>query len=233
MTEIQSGAAAVAFDMDGLMFETESVYWRSAVELLGRRGYEYTQELCDEIMGRPPEYCFRRFIEIFSLPEDWRTLQRESEDIFISLLKDGYNTQPGLYELLDELDARGIPRCVCTSSARRVVTEVLKKDGIGDRMDFIITSDDITRGKPDPEAYLKAASRFGVAPASMLVLEDSSAGAASSAAAGSPCCMLRAPHNFNADFSGAAAVVERLDAPALYALLAPRGSKKGGGANQG
>ena len=83
------GAVAVAFDMDGLMFETESVYWKSADILLGRRGHKYTQELCDATMGRPPECAFRLFIERFAFPEDWRTLQRESEDIFIELLKDG------------------------------------------------------------------------------------------------------------------------------------------------
>lgn len=210
---------AVAFDMDGLMFETESVYWKSAVILLERRGCEYTQEVCDAVMGRTPEYTFKYFIEEFSLSEDWKTLQQESEDIFIDLLKDGYETQPGFPELLDLLEERGIPRCVCTSSARRVVTEVLKKDGIGERFDFVLTSDDVSRGKPDPQIYQLAARRFGVEPSAMLVLEDSSAGAASAKAAGSPCCMLRAEHNFNADFSNADAVVERLDAPELIAML--------------
>ena len=226
LKERQGGAVAVAFDMDGLMFETESVYWKSAVVLLGRRGCEYTQELCDATMGRTPEFTFKLFIERCSLTEDWRTLQRESEDIFIDLLKEGYETQPGLLELLDILEERGIPRGVCTSSARRVVTEVLKKDGIGERFDFVITSDDITRGKPDPQIYQKAAARFGVAPGEMLVLEDSSAGAASAVAAGAPCCMLKAEHNFNADFSRAVAVVERLDAPELVALLASSGARR-------
>ncbi len=220
------GAVAVAFDMDGLMFETESVYWKSADILLGRRGHKYTQELCDATMGRPPECAFRLFIERFAFPEDWRTLQRESEDIFIELLKDGFETQPGFLELLELLEKRGISRAVCTSSARRVVSEVLKKDGIGERFDFVITSDDITRGKPDPQIYQQAAARFGVAPHEMLVLEDSSAGAASAAAAGAPCCMLKAAHNFNADFSRAVAVVERLDAPELVALLAPSGTRR-------
>ena len=221
---IEHGAIAVAFDMDGLMFETESVYWKSAEILLGRRGCKYTQEICDAVMGRTPEFAFRYFIRMFSLSEDWRVLQQESEDIFIDLLDNGYETQPGFPELLALLEKRGIPRCVCTSSARRVVTEVLRKDGIGERFDFILTSDDITRGKPDPQVYQLAAQRFGVEPCAMLVLEDSSAGATSARAAGAPCCMLRASHNFNADFSNAVAVVERLDAPELVALLAPGGN---------
>lgn len=212
-------AQAVAFDMDGLMFDTEAVYWKAASALLGRRGYVYTQALCDEIMGRPPEYCFRRFIDVFSLKEDWRDLQREDEELFISFLKEGYDTTPGLMELLDELERRGISRCVCTSSNSRVAGEVLKKDDIYKRFDFILTSDDVTKGKPDPEVYLTAAKRLGVDTKEMLVLEDSSAGSRAAVAAGATCCMLRAVHNRQADFSNAAAVVERLDAPEVLALL--------------
>lgn len=220
----ERGAIAVAFDMDGLMFETESVYWRSAEVLLGRRGFKYTRELCDAVMGRPPEYAFKSFIAAYSLPDDWRALQRESEEIFVELLADGYETQPRLVELLDILDAREIARCVCTSSARRIADEVLKKDGIGERFDFIVTSDDVARGKPDPEIYLSASRRLGARPQDTLVLEDSVAGSEAARAAGSPCCMLRARHNANADFSRAKVVVDRLDAPELVALLAPRGN---------
>jgi len=215
----RDGAVAVAFDMDGLMFETESVYYKTAVELLGRRGFRYTQELCDETMGRPPRYCFERYIELFNLSEDWKTIQNESDEIFIRLLQDGYETTPGLMELLDELDRRQIPRCVCTSSASHVARKVLAKDGVIDRLDFVLSSDDVTNGKPNPEVYLKAANRLGIEPSRMLVLEDSSAGCASACAAGSPCCMLRASHNFNADFSRAVVVVERLDARDLLSLL--------------
>ncbi|MGI6400689.1 MAG: HAD family hydrolase [Thermoguttaceae bacterium] len=216
----QTGAIAVAFDMDGLMFDTETVYWKCASILLGRRGYEYTHELNDSVMGRPPEHTFRTFIAAHSLSEDWQTLQQESDEIFLELLNDGYETQPGLMELLDLLEERRIPRGVCTSSARRVANEVLKKDGIDKRLNFVLTSDDVERGKPDPQVYQLAAQKFGVEPARMLVLEDSSAGAASAKAAGAPCCMLRSEHNSNADFSTAVAVVERLDAHELIALLA-------------
>ena len=55
------GARAVAFDMDGLMFDTEAVYWKAADALLGRRGHKYTAELCARIIGRPTEHSFRLF----------------------------------------------------------------------------------------------------------------------------------------------------------------------------
>lgn len=210
---------AVAFDMDGLMFDTEAVYWKAASELLRRRGFEYTQELCEEIMGRPPEYCFKRFIELFSLKEDWRDLQREDEELFEFFLNEGYESTPGLWELLDELERRGVPRCVCTSSKKRVADLVLRKRDVYRRFEFILTCDDVVNGKPNPEAYQKAAQRFGLPPERVLVLEDSRAGTLAARAAGCPCCALRARHNARVDLTSARVVVERLDAPELIALL--------------
>ncbi|MCF0233404.1 MAG: HAD-IA family hydrolase, partial [Thermoguttaceae bacterium] len=176
---------AVAFDMDGLMFDTEAVYQKSADILLGRRGHEYTDELREDIMGRPPEYCFKRMVEYCSLNEDWRDLQRESNEIFIRLLGDGYATTPGLLELLDELERREIPRCVCTSSAPMLAREVLKKHDVYKRFAFILTSEDIVNGKPNPEIYQKAAARFGLPIEKMLTLEDSENGRLAALAAGS------------------------------------------------
>lgn len=217
---IENGSClAVAFDMDGLMFDTEAVYDKTATELLGRRGYEYTEELRLEIMGRPPEFCFRRMVEVYSLKESWQEISKENEEIFLELLKDGYETTPGLLELFDELERRNIPKCVCTSSKRIVADEVLKKHDVYKRLDFVLTSEDVVNGKPHPEVYLKAAERFGTAPESMLVLEDSTTGSRAAVAAGSPCCMLRAGHNALADFSCASVIVERLDAPELLSLL--------------
>ena len=216
---VQSRIAAVAFDMDGTMFDTEAVYDKAASILLGRRGCQYTDELRVEIMGRPPEYCFRRMIEVNSLTESWRELARESEEIFLEQLKGGYSTTPGLLELFDELDRLRLPRCVCTSSKKVVAKEVLTKHGVDKRLDFVLTSEDVVNGKPNPEIYLKAAERFGVAPESTLVLEDSASGCASAFAARCPCCALRAYHNAHVDFSPARLVVERLDDPELFALL--------------
>ncbi len=212
-------AKAVAFDMDGLMVDTEPVYWKTASTQLRRLGHEYTQEICDQVMGRTPEFAFKLYIDLFRLDLDWRDMRDESEEIFIDLLDEGFSVTAGLTELLDELDRREIPHCVCTSSSRRLATEVLKRANLLDRFQFILTSDDITRGKPDPEIYSLAEARLGVEPSSTLVLEDSTAGCKSAVASGAFCFMLKAKHNFNADFSLASGVVERLDAPELFAAL--------------
>ena len=217
--------SAVAFDMDGLMFDTESVYWKSADELLRRRGRRYTEEARDAIMGRPPEYCMKYFIRTYGLSDDWRDLRRESEELNLFFLRQGYATTPGLFELLDEHDRLGLPRCVCTGSARYFVEEALRKDGLRARFVFLLTSDDVERGKPVPDIYLEAARRFGVAASDTLVLEDSAAGCESARSAGATCCMLRASHNTRVDFSRADLVVERLDEPQLITRLRARADR--------
>lgn len=211
--------SAVAFDLDGLMFDTEGVHAKAADLILKGRGRRFTPEIAREIMGRRPEENLRRFIDRFSLPDSVDDLLRETVDTTIGLLERGVAPMPGLTELLDALDSRGIPRCVCSSGLPRIVREILARGGVSRRVDFVLTSADVTRGKPDPEIYVKAAERFGISPERMLVLEDSAPGCAAAVAAGSVCCMLRAAHNSDADFSQAAAVVERLDAPELLAFL--------------
>ena len=210
---------AVAFDMDGLMFNTEDVYWKSADAQLRKRGHEYTPELNAALMGRPPKVCFEMFREHFGFPESWQELQRESEDLFLKFLDDGYSTMPGLTQLLEFLETNRIPKAVCTSSAVRVVDEVLRRKDLKNRFEFILTAEDIVHGKPAPEIYLKAATRFGIEPFEMLVLEDSVAGAQSARAAGAYAVIVLAEHNKNGDFSAANLIVDSLDSPKILELL--------------
>ena len=210
---------AVAFDLDGLMFNTEDVYWKAGVELMRRRGRKYDKALSDAVMGRPPQYCFETFIRWHSLDDTWEDLRDESEEIFIDLLDDGVSPMPGLLKLLDALETAGIPKAICTSSSRTVLTTVLAPFEMESRFQFTLTAADITQGKPHPEIYLKAAGRFGVPPAEMLVLEDSQAGCKSAAAAGSFAVAVPGDLSQDHDFSFASLVIESLEDGRLYEAL--------------
>ena len=210
---------AVAFDMDGLMFDTEDVYTKAATALLARRGKVYTEELFYAIMGRTPKFSFELFKTTFGFPETWQELQRESEDLFLEFLDDGFSTMPGLHELLEHLERQNIPKGVCTSSVKRVASEVLRRKDFVKRFDFVLMSEDITQGKPDPEIYLKAAERFGIDPSEMLVLEDSVAGCQAARRAGAFGIAVRAEHNAHCTFAEAKSVVSSLDDPQIMGLF--------------
>ncbi|MGI6400688.1 MAG: HAD family hydrolase [Thermoguttaceae bacterium] len=214
-----SGISVVAFDLDGLMFDTERLHRRCADILLKRRGYTFTSDLNQTVMGRTPRENLALFKEHFSLPNTLDELVEETIETTLGLISQGYATMPGLLKLFDFLDERKIPRCVCTSGLSVIAHEFLKQERVGERVDFVITSDDVVHGKPDPEIYLKAIKRFGVAPKEMLALEDSAVGLTSAKDAGALCCAVRAEHNKDVDFSKADLVVESLDAPKLLALI--------------
>jgi len=210
---------AVAFDMDGLMFDTEDTYWKVASTLLARRGKVYTDEMNDFVMGRPPRVCFEFLKATFGFPETWQELQTESEDLFLEFLDEGFSIMPGLYELVEHVEQRNIPKGICTSSVRRVASEVLRRKDFANRFDFVLTAEDVAHCKPDPEVYLKAAAHFGIAPEEMLVLEDSTAGCQAAHSAGAFGVVVRAKHNANGSFAAAKIVVSSLDDPQILELL--------------
>ena len=210
---------AVAFDMDGLMFDTEALYNEVGRELMRRRGCDYPDELCHAVMGTPPEASFTTMIHWHSLTDTWQELQRESDGIFLELVKGGFNMMPGLPELLAEIERLDLPKAVCTSSAPLLVAPVLAMYDMAERFDFILTAADVTLGKPNPEIYLKAAARFGVEPAAMMVLEDSVLGTEAALAAGAYTFTVLAEHNRTRIFPQETRLVNRLDAPEVFAAL--------------
>lgn len=211
---------AVVFDMDGLMFNTEELYWHVATELLRRRGRPYTPELCDAMMGLQPQPAFQTMIDWHGLPDTWDQLAAESDEIYFSLL-DEYPVEvmPGLWELLDALESAGIPKAIGTSSQRRTLETLLSRFQLQDRFTFTLTAEDIHHSKPHPEIYLQAAERFGLAPREVVVLEDSQAGCRAAVAAGTLAVAVPGPHSRHHDFSQADLVIQGLADPHLYRLL--------------
>jgi HAD superfamily hydrolase (TIGR01509 family) len=108
---------------------------------------------------------------------------------------------------------------IATSSSRRYLTALLQKFELLDRFAFTLTAEDVVHGKPHPEIYLTAARRHGVAPAEMLVLEDSETGTRAAAAAGAHVISIPHEHSRRHDFSIARAVAQRLDDPLILRLL--------------
>ena len=210
---------AVVFDLDGLMFNTEAVFTLAGTELLRRRGKTPTPDLFHRMMGRRPVEGFQILIDTMQLSETFEELARESEEIFGVMLEEQLTPMPGLYDLLELIEQRELPKGVATSSPRRYMRNILDRFNLMDRFDITLTSEDVTRGKPDPEIYRTAAEKLGVHPREMLVLEDSEAGTRAAHAAGAH--IISVPHEFSAaqDFSVARAIARSLTDPVILGPL--------------
>jgi HAD superfamily hydrolase (TIGR01509 family) len=212
---------AVVFDLDGLMFNTEELYQEVGAELLRRRGYTFTQELLDQMMGRPSRVALQIMIDTHTLRATVEELLAETDEIFPGILAARLAPMPGLIDLLDALERRNIPKGIATSSRRSFVEHVLGHFNFAPRFSPILTSEDISEGKPHPEIYLKAANQLGIPPGEILVLEDSQNGCRSAVAAGAITVAVPGAHSRNHDFTGAALVAETLADQRIYALLKP------------
>src|SRR3954447_25368710 len=199
---------AVVFDLDGLMFNTEELYQEVGAELLRRRGYVFTQELLDQMMGRPSHVALQMMIDIHTLKATVEELLAETDEIFPDILRARLAPMPGLVELLEALERYDIPKAIATSSRRSFVERVLGAFNYQPRFSPILTSEDITHGKPHPEIYLKAAERLGLPACQTLVLEDSQNGCRAAVSAGAIAVAVPAAHSRNHDFTGATLVAD-------------------------
>lgn len=188
---------AVVFDLDGLMFNTEEVFHYAGDELLKRRGHRMTRELLSRMMGRRAQESFAMLIEELELLETVDVLLGEAETIFEAMLETQLAPMPGLFELLEELEERRLPKAVATSSARPYLERILSRFGLLERFHFTLTAADVTHGKPHPEIYLRAAERLKLSPAELMVFEDSETGSKAAAAAGA--FVVAVPHDYSRD----------------------------------
>ena len=215
MTTIQ----AVVFDLDGLMFNTEDVFDISGNELLQRRGFTMTDEIRNAMLGRRPTEAVANMLRLTGIQEEIHSLITESHEIFFGLVDDHLKPMLGLFELLDHLEEIGMPKAVATSSPRTYMQNILNRFQLQERFHETFTAEDVARGKPEPDIYLKSAERFGIQPGQMMVLEDSEAGTKAASAAGAIAISIPHRHTARHDFSSASYVVESLADPIIYQLL--------------
>jgi HAD superfamily hydrolase (TIGR01509 family) len=205
--------------MDGLIFNSEDVYTMVGRELLRRRGYDFTPDLKDEMMGLTPQKSFEVMIRRCGLNDSWQELAAESNRLFESLLDKNLTLMPGLMDLLDALERAQIPKAIATSSVRQLLDACLRRFDLHRRFSFFLTAEDVIHGKPNPEICLTAAARFGLEPREVVVLEDSQNGCCAAAAAGTFTVAVPGQHSRTHDFSSASLVVESLADPRLYEIL--------------
>jgi HAD superfamily hydrolase (TIGR01509 family) len=210
---------AVVFDLDGLIFDTEALFYRVAGEMLAVRGKAFTPEIMGAMIGRKASEAGEAFRRLSGLEEPVESLMTEARDRFNAEIDTAVHPTPGLFALLDHLEHSRVPRAVATSSRRAYAEGLLTRHGLIDRFSFVLTGDDVTNGKPDPETYLKAAARLGLDPTQVLVLEDSAPGLAAAKAAGAFAVGVPHDHSPAEGLSAADLIVPRLDAAALLALL--------------
>jgi HAD superfamily hydrolase (TIGR01509 family) len=173
----------VLFDMDGLLVDTEPLWFETEIEVMGRLGAPWTKEDQKKLLGGSMPNTVRYLLSKATKPATPADIERWMTDGMLKRASDGrVEVLPGARELLAEVAAAGIPYALVTSSLRPLAEAVLS--GAGLVFTVTVTGEDVEVTKPDPAPYLLAARLLGVDPARCVALEDSPNGTASATAAG-------------------------------------------------
>lgn len=167
---------AFIFDMDGTIFDTERVYYQTWIDVAKERNFYFDLDRKKELSGLSYEETIEKMQDIFSMDEETaRDVKNELEERRNDLLSDSQKSlkKKGLVELLDYLKKKKKKIGLASSSPRTRIDFLLKKEGLKDYFDFIISGTDIKKGKPDPEIFEKAMEALKVGPMETYVIEDS------------------------------------------------------------
>lgn len=181
---------AVLFDMDGLLIDSEPLWFEVEAEVMARLGGTWTEADQEYLLGSSLDRAVRYFLERAAVPADPAEVGEWMVGGIVGKVRDrGVTVMPGAADLVAGVAAAGLPYALVTSSQRRFVDAVLARTGL--RFPLVVSGSDVTRSKPDPEPYLLAAQRLGVPPGCCLVLEDSITGITAAEAAG--CVVVAVP----------------------------------------
>lgn len=182
----------VIFDMDGLLFDTEPIYFECYKKAAAEDGLNFTYELFESCVGISREEAARFILQHFGPQTDMQKLHVRTGEIFEEYLaNDGeIRFRPGAKQAVEFFYNRGLKVALASSNITKWVMFLLEKKGIKKYFSSVTTSDDVFRPKPDPEVYLKTAQKLGVDVSECLVFEDSVAGATAAISARMRTCVV-------------------------------------------
>jgi len=194
----------IFWDNDGVLMETEHLYYQANAEALASAGVALTIDDFRRISLRQGE-------SVLTLAAgDGAELRRVRDEIYYRLLGEEARVIPGVQATLERLHGR-LPMAIVTSCRRENFLQMHRASGLLGYFDFILTREDYNASKPDPEPYLTACARAGLDPSRCLAIEDSERGIKSAARAGLSVAAIPGELNQGGDFAAARWLLDAID----------------------
>lgn len=168
---------AIIFDMDGLMIDSERVTFECYQERLKDMNLTMDEEFYKTLLGKPIKGIYQRFYDVYGNDFPIENVIQDVHQLMAERFEtEGVPVKKGLVELLHYLKDNNYKTIVATSSNRDRVDKILAQAKITEFFDDSICGDEVTKGKPNPEVFLKSCQKLGVNVDEAIVLEDSEAG---------------------------------------------------------
>lgn len=211
--------AAVVFDCDGVLVDSERLAWEAWRTVLGRHGVSVHDTDIQTLTGRTQNQVYDAFANEGALPPVEQVLEAVTEQT-LERIRDHLEAFEDAPPTVDVLSAAGVPLAVASSSPRIRLDASLIKIGVDHAFPVTVAGDEVTRGKPAPDLYLAAAAGLGVDARDCVAVEDTGSGVASAQAAGMRVVAIERDHINPATLEEAEVVLAALSAEQILAAHA-------------
>jgi len=208
MTKTSGEPIGVIFDLDGVLIDSAALHFQSWCQLANELDAGLTREQFHATFGRQNRDIIPDLFGV-SAPDRVRALADRKEAIYRDLVRGRPPAVDGAVGLIRALMARGARLAIGSSAPRQNIDLILKEMDVYAAFEAIISGDDVSRGKPDPQVFALACEALGLAPARCVVIEDAPAGVQAAVTAGAAAVAVLIHHNEDA-FDGAAFCVKTL-----------------------
>ena len=174
---------AVIFDLDGVLADSEPWWNKIDKKLLAQYGVTYRGEYHRNVLGVSYRLAVEFYKKAFGLSVSTEEMMRRRAEIAIEFFANRVGLFPSAKKVLQELQRMNLSVAIATSSVSASARPFLERHKLTPFFDVIVTGDEIERGKPHPDIYMRAAEKLGLAPDACLVIEDALSGIAAAKAA--------------------------------------------------
>ena len=193
---------ALIFDMDGLMIDSERLYFEAEGDMAKKFGVKLKEETLWKMMGTKPIEGLAIFVKDLELPICAQEALDMRNRVMRKKLQTDLKTMPGFFHILDTFFNR-LKLAVCTGAQEEFLDIVVDMLKIREKFDVLQSSDGIEKGKPEPEIYLKTCDKLSLSPQECFVLEDSANGVTAGKKAGCWVIAIHTEYTQSQDFSSA------------------------------
>lgn len=177
--------SGIIFDMDGVLIDSERQSNEGWLWAAGQLGVDMPMWLIDSFKGAPAELCCKFFDDYYKGVIDyWEAKELRTQYVYKIRETEGIPVKKGVKDIFEYIRNNGLKCAVATSTRRESAEKTLHEIGVWDYLDAVVYGDEVERGKPEPDIFLRAAKAIGVNPSEAVVVEDSINGIKAGYAAG-------------------------------------------------
>lgn len=202
---------AVIFDMDGVIIDSEPIHFETDIQTMRHFGCNISEKELEKYVGTTNEYMYTDIKKNYKLNQSLEEIiSFRSKLVKNKIINSNLEPIQGIKELLIDLKCKNIDIAIASSSPKDFIDTIVNKFKFMDYFKYIISGEEVSEGKPEPDIYIETSRKLGISPDECIVIEDSKNGVLAAKRAGMKCIGFKNINSGNQDLSNADIIVNSI-----------------------